>query len=220
MQRIARELGQTETCFVSSSDVPRSISRCAGSRQPSRSTSAVMPPVAAFTVLAGEGRVDWSDDRAHYCATRTGAIGVWLERTPSGSPRVMMSVGVAPLEPATEDRSAVAQAVGLNPSARGLAAPGVGPRQCPPDHSRVATRGFASLGTEWARNDRVRQAAWLPALHACLSRNGKPGQLRPPASLSHPPMASRRIRSRAPRMASPRSTSTGKACCRLASGWN
>src|SRR5829696_7042257 len=118
MQRIARELGQTETCFVSSSDVPEvDVDLCGHAT------------VAAFTVLAGEGRVDWSDDRAHLrCATRTGAIGVWLERMRSGSPRVMMSIGVASLEPATEDWSAVAQVVGLAPSALDVSLPLVSDR--------------------------------------------------------------------------------------------
>jgi PhzF family phenazine biosynthesis protein len=118
MQRIARELGQTETCFVSSSDEPEVDLALRWFTPTVEVDLCGHATVAALTVLAGEGRVDWCHDRAHLrCATRTGAIGVWLERMPSGSPLVMMSVGVASLEPAAEDRSAVAQAVGLNPSA-------------------------------------------------------------------------------------------------------
>ena len=118
MQRIARELGQTETCFVSSSDGP-GIDLALRWFTPTVEVDLCgHATIAALTVLAGEGRVDWSDDCAHLrCATRTGSIGVWLERMPSGSPRVMMSVGVASLEAAPDDRSAVAQAVGLAPSA-------------------------------------------------------------------------------------------------------
>src|SRR5918995_4190000 len=129
MQRIARELGQTETCFVSSSDEPEVDLALRWFTPTVEVDLCGHATVAAFTVLADEGRVDWSDDRAHLrCATRTGAIGVWLERMPSGSPRVMMSVGVASLAPATEDRSAVAQAVGLNPSALEVSLPLVSDR--------------------------------------------------------------------------------------------
>ena len=129
MQRIARELGQTETCFVSSSDVPEVDLALRWFTPTVEVDLCGHATVAAFTVLAGEGRVDWSDDRAHLrCATRTGAIGVWLERMPSGSPRVMMSVGVASLEPATEDWSVVAQVVGLAPSALDVSLPLVSDR--------------------------------------------------------------------------------------------
>ena len=129
MQRIARELGQTETCFVSSSDGPEVDLALRWFTPTVEVDLCGHATVAAFTVLAGEGRVHWSHDRAHLrCATRTGAIGVWLERMPSGSPLVMMSVGVASLQPATEDRSAVAQAVGLNPSALDASLPLVSDR--------------------------------------------------------------------------------------------
>ena len=129
MQRIARELGQTETCFVSSSDGPEVDLALRWFTPTVEVDLCGHATVAAFTVLAGEGRVDWRDDRAHLrCATRTGAIGVWLERKLSGSPRVMMSVGVASLEPATEDRSAVARAVGLAPAALDASLPLVADR--------------------------------------------------------------------------------------------
>jgi trans-2,3-dihydro-3-hydroxyanthranilate isomerase len=118
MQRIARELGQTETCFVSSSDGPQVDLELRWFTPTVEVDLCGHATVAALTVLAGEGRIDWCHDRAHLrCATRSGVIGIWLERTPFGSPLVMMSVGVASLEPATEDRSAVSQAVGLNSSA-------------------------------------------------------------------------------------------------------
>src|SRR5215208_4767195 len=118
MQRIARELGQTETCFVSSAD-GREVDLALRWFTPTVEVDLCgHATVAAFTVLAGEGRIDWRGDQAQLrCVTRTGAIGVWLERMPSGVPRIMMSVGVASLEPAPEDRSVVAQAVGLALSA-------------------------------------------------------------------------------------------------------
>jgi trans-2,3-dihydro-3-hydroxyanthranilate isomerase len=129
MQRIARELRQTETCFVSSTDGPEVDLALRWFTPTVEVDLCGHATVAALTVLAGEGRVNWSDDRAHLrCATRTGAIEVWLERMPSGSPLVMMSVGVASLEPATEDRSAVAQAVGLAPSALDASLPLVSDR--------------------------------------------------------------------------------------------
>jgi trans-2,3-dihydro-3-hydroxyanthranilate isomerase len=129
MQRIARELGQTETCFVSSTDGPEADLALRWFTPTVEVDLCGHATVAALTVLAGEGRVNWSDDRAHLrCATRTGAIEVWLERMPSGSPLVMMSVGVASLEPATEDRSTVAQAVGLAPSALDASLPLVSDR--------------------------------------------------------------------------------------------
>jgi trans-2,3-dihydro-3-hydroxyanthranilate isomerase len=118
MQRIARELGQTETCFMSATDEPGADLALRWFTPTVEVDLCGHATIAAFIVLASEGRVDWSDGHSYLCcATRTGTIGVWLERKPSGSPRVMMSVGVASLEPAPEDRSTVARAVGLAPSA-------------------------------------------------------------------------------------------------------
>ena len=129
MQRIARELGQAETCFVSSTDEPGVDLALRWFTPTVEVDLCGHATVAAFTVLAAEGRVDWRDDCAHLrCATRSGTIGVWLERRPSGSPRVMMAVGVASLEPAPEDRSAVARAVGLAPSALDASLPLVSDR--------------------------------------------------------------------------------------------
>src|SRR5688572_26355759 len=129
MQCIARELGQTETCFVSSTDAPAVDLTLRWFTPTVEVDLCGHATVAAFTVLTGEGRVDWSDDRAHLrCATRAGTIGVWLERMPAGSPRVMMSVGVASLETAPDDRLAVAQAVGLAPSALDASLPLVSDR--------------------------------------------------------------------------------------------
>ena len=118
MQRIARELGQTETCFVSATDEPGADLALRWFTPTVEVDLCGHATIAAFIVLASEGRVDWSDGHSYLCcATRTGTIGVWLERKPSGSPRVMVSVGVASLEPAPEDRSTVARAIGLAPSA-------------------------------------------------------------------------------------------------------
>jgi PhzF family phenazine biosynthesis protein len=129
MQRIARELRQTETCFVSSSDGSEVDLALRWFTPTIEVDLCGHATVAAFTVLAGEGRIGWSGDRAHLrCATRTGAIEVWLDQMPSGLPRVMMSVGVASLESALDDRSAVAQAVGLAASALDASLPLVSDR--------------------------------------------------------------------------------------------
>ena len=220
MQRIARELGQTETCFVSSGAGPEADLALRWFTPTVEVDLCGHATIAAFTVLASEGRVDWSDGRSYLCCeTRTGTIGVWLEQTPSGSPRVMMSVGVASLDPAPEDRSTVGQAVGLAPSALDASLP------------LVSDRGSARLIIPVSRLSDL----------LCLEPNG-PGMVaygkqtgyrrftlvcretKNPDSFAHlrhfaPAMASRRIRSRAPPTRLPRSTSTGKACCRPVSGW-
>jgi trans-2,3-dihydro-3-hydroxyanthranilate isomerase len=118
MQRIARELGQTETCFVSASDAPGTDFALRWFTPTVEVDLCGHATVASFVTLAADGRIRWRDDRAHvHCATRVGPIGVWLERTPSGATTVMMSAGRAALEAASEDRAAVAQATGIAPAA-------------------------------------------------------------------------------------------------------
>jgi trans-2,3-dihydro-3-hydroxyanthranilate isomerase len=117
MQRIAHELGQTETCFVSATDEQDADLALRWFTPTIEVDLCGHATVAAFVCLAAEGRIVWGADQAHVqCATRSGRIGVWLERMPSGSPRVMMSVGVTVLEAANADRSELAAAVGLDPS--------------------------------------------------------------------------------------------------------
>jgi PhzF family phenazine biosynthesis protein len=118
MQAIARELGQTETCFVSTTDE----TGCELALRWFTPTVEVdlcgHATVAAFVCLAGEDRIAWRGDRAHLrCKTRSGQIGVWLETMESGSPRVKLSVGAPSLSPATDDPRAAATAVGLRPRA-------------------------------------------------------------------------------------------------------
>jgi PhzF family phenazine biosynthesis protein len=116
MQRIAGELRLTDTCFVCESDdssVDWSLRWFTPTVEVDLCGHAT---VAAFTCLAAESRIAWKEGLARVrCATRTGAIDVWIERgpDPGGSPRVTLSVGVAAIEPADEEAAAVARAIGL-----------------------------------------------------------------------------------------------------------
>lgn len=124
MQAIARELGQTETCFVSAADEPETDLALRWFTPAVEVDLCGHATVAAFVCLDAEGRIGWRGDRAHVrCATRIGTIEVWLERMAAGSPRVMLSTGVAALVPATDDRAAAAAAVGLDPASLDPALP-------------------------------------------------------------------------------------------------
>src|SRR5688500_9041576 len=95
MRTIARELRQTETCFVSASVEPEADLALRWFTPAVEVDLCGHATVAAFVCLAAEGRIDWRGDRAHVrCATRVGTVDVCLERMPSGSPRVMLSAGV------------------------------------------------------------------------------------------------------------------------------
>ncbi len=114
MQQIARELGQTETCFV------RATSESGADLELRWFTPTVEvdlcghATVAAFVCLDAEHRIDWTAERVQLvCATRTGPIGVWLDRRSSGSPMVTMSVGSPSIAPASDDVRAAVQAIGL-----------------------------------------------------------------------------------------------------------
>jgi PhzF family phenazine biosynthesis protein len=115
MQAIARELGQAETCFVSAAEKPEAEFALRWFTPTVEVDLCGHATVAAFIYLAADGRIGWSGDRAYVrCATRSGPIGVWLERKGAGSLRVMLSVGVASLVPTTDNRAAAAVAVGLD----------------------------------------------------------------------------------------------------------
>ncbi|HEU5434497.1 MAG TPA: PhzF family phenazine biosynthesis protein [Thermomicrobiales bacterium] len=124
MQRIARELGQTETCFVSAVAEPGADLRVRWFTPKVEVDLCGHATVGAFVLLAADGRIDWRGDTARVrCATRSGAIEVELARTPSGAPRAMLSVGVAALASATLAPAAVAAAIGLPASALDPALP-------------------------------------------------------------------------------------------------
>lgn len=114
MQRIAAELRQTETCFVSA---PGDAGCDFALRWFTPTVEVDLcghATVGAFVALAADGRISWSAGQARArCATRGGAVDVWLELAEDGAPTVMLSVGVATLEPAADSRADVARAVGL-----------------------------------------------------------------------------------------------------------
>jgi trans-2,3-dihydro-3-hydroxyanthranilate isomerase len=118
MQQIARELRQTETCFVSSGEAPGTDFALRWFTPTVEVDLCGHATVAAFVCLAEEGRITWREGRAQArCAIRTGAIDVWLEQQGDRPPVVMLAVGVASLEAASDDLSEVAEAVGLAASA-------------------------------------------------------------------------------------------------------
>lgn len=124
MQAIARELRQTETCFVSEpagADTDFALRWFTPTVEVDLCGHAT---VAAFVCLASDDRIPWRGDLAHVrCATRSGLIDVWLDRMSPGTPRVTMSVGVPALTSATDDPDAVAAAIGLNVAALDPALP-------------------------------------------------------------------------------------------------
>jgi trans-2,3-dihydro-3-hydroxyanthranilate isomerase len=124
MQRIARELGQTETCFVGAAAEAGADLRLRWFTPKVEVDLCGHATVGAFVLLAADGRIDWRGESARIrCATRSGVIEVELARTPSGAPRVMLSVGVAAVEPAPLARATVAAAIGLPESALDAALP-------------------------------------------------------------------------------------------------
>lgn len=117
MQAIARELGQTETCFVRAAAEPGADLALRWFTPAVEVDLCGHATVAAFVCLAAAERIDWRGDRAYVrCASRVGMVEVWLERMAPGSPRVMLSAGVTALTSATDDRAAAAAAVGLDPA--------------------------------------------------------------------------------------------------------
>ncbi len=124
MQQMARELGQTETCFVRASSQPEVNLELRWFTPTVEANLCGHATVAAFVCLEAEHRIDWTADRVRVvCATRIGPIDVWLEKRSSTSPAVTMSVGSPSVAPASDDVAAVARAVGLPESALDPALP-------------------------------------------------------------------------------------------------
>jgi len=124
MQRIARELGQTETCFVAqapSSGLDWALRWFTPTVEVDLCGHAT---VAAFVALAAVGRLQGEGEPLHLrCATRSAPIDVWVERCGDAFPVVTLSVGAAALEPAPDDAAAVARAVGIGADAIDFALP-------------------------------------------------------------------------------------------------
>ncbi len=118
MQRIARELGQTETCFVAQTP---GLGLDWALRWFTPTVEVALcghATVAAFVALAAAGRLRWVGDTVHLrCGTRSAPIDVWVERTSGVSPVVTLSVGVAALELASDEAPEVARAVGIGAEA-------------------------------------------------------------------------------------------------------
>lgn len=118
MQLVARELGQTETCFVSRSHRSDADLLLRWFTPTVEVDLCGHATVAGLTCLVKEGRISWTDGLAHVrCATRVGLVSVALVDRPRRAPLVTMAIGVAPMTPATDDRAAVAVALGLPESA-------------------------------------------------------------------------------------------------------
>jgi PhzF family phenazine biosynthesis protein len=124
MQQMARELGQTETCFVRASSQPESDLELRWFTPTVEVDLCGHATVAAFVCLEAENCIGWTADRVQVvCATRIGPIDVWLEKRSSTSPAVTMSVGSPFVAPTSDDVAAVARVVGLPESALDPALP-------------------------------------------------------------------------------------------------
>src|SRR5215212_4269045 len=81
LQTIARELGQTESCFVSAGDKPETDLALRWFTPTVEVDLCGHATVAAFVCLAAAERIEWRGDRGRVrCATRVGTVEVWLER--------------------------------------------------------------------------------------------------------------------------------------------
>ena len=118
MQAIARELKQSETCFVTESPEPGVAFRLRWFTPSVEVDLCGHATVAAYTCLASEGRIRFVDGEAELKhATRRGVLGVWVSGEDKQAHAVMMSAGVAPIQPVADEREEVARAIGLEPAA-------------------------------------------------------------------------------------------------------
>jgi trans-2,3-dihydro-3-hydroxyanthranilate isomerase len=116
MQAIARELGQSETCFVLEGGEPGTDYRLRWFTPTVEVDLCGHATVAAYTCLAAEGRIRFDEGPVHLRhSTRRGVLGVWILGEDREARNVSMSAGVASLRPAPNDRTEVARAVGLDP---------------------------------------------------------------------------------------------------------
>ena len=117
MQAIARELRQTETCFVmrgTEAGVDYHVRWFTPTVEVDLCGHAT---VAAYTCLTAEGRVPFGAEPAHLRhTTRRGVLSVWVEGEGREARNVSMSAGVASLQAAPDTSAEVARAVGLDPA--------------------------------------------------------------------------------------------------------
>jgi len=116
MQTIAREIGQTETCFVmrgTEAGVDYHLRWFTPTVEVDLCGHAT---VAAYTCLAAEGQIRFGVEPAHLRhVTRRGVLSVWVAGEHHEARNVTMSAGVASLEAAPDNPEEVARAVGLDP---------------------------------------------------------------------------------------------------------
>lgn len=118
MQVIARELRQTETCFVSRSRQPDTDFVLRWFTPTLEVDLCGHATIAALICLAQEGRIELSQGEARLsCGSRNGAVQVVVTEISERAPRVTMSTGVATMRHALDERAAIAGAIGLAPSA-------------------------------------------------------------------------------------------------------
>ena len=123
MQAIARELGQTETCFVRTTPNAETDFQLRWFTPTVEVDLCGHATVAAYLCLAREGRLPLEGGSCQLRhLTRSGILDVWVTRAegsatvPAVAPVVMMSAGVARVGPASDERHRVAGVVGLEPS--------------------------------------------------------------------------------------------------------
>jgi trans-2,3-dihydro-3-hydroxyanthranilate isomerase len=117
MQAIARELRQTETCFVARGAEAGVDYRLRWFTPAVEVDLCGHATVAAYTCLVAEGRVRFDETPAHLRhATRRGVLSVWVAGENREARNVSMSVGVTSLQAAPDTPAEVARAVGLDPA--------------------------------------------------------------------------------------------------------
>jgi PhzF family phenazine biosynthesis protein len=115
MQRIARELGQTETCFVSTDSDPAIDFHLRWFTPKLEVDLCGHATIATYICLTREGRIPLGEPLvALRQRTRSGVLGVWIRSPADGqAPVVLMSAGVAPIRAAADDPEQIARVVGL-----------------------------------------------------------------------------------------------------------
>lgn len=114
MQAIARELKQTETCFVSTVPDEEADFELRWFTPAVEVDLCGHATVAAYLCLFREGRLQLVNGRCHLRhLTKRGILDVWIAQEESSGPVVMMSVGVPRIQPSLDDPHVVAETVGL-----------------------------------------------------------------------------------------------------------
>lgn len=124
MGQIARELGQTEVCFVLRPDAADADFRLRWFTPVVEVDLCAHATIAAYVCLVREGRISaTSEVVAIRHQTRRGTLGVWVRADDDGRPSVLMSMGVAALRGAPDEGERIARMVGLSSGALDPALP-------------------------------------------------------------------------------------------------